>query len=64
MIENSRRGAPAMDGHDLPAFVLAGGQNMIENVCLILPALAMLGSPIQTDLSDIAYFRNQFIEQR
>jgi hypothetical protein len=63
VIENSRRGPPTVDGHNLPAFALARRQNMIENVRLILPALPMLGSPIQTDFSDIAYLRNQFVEQ-
>lgn len=36
---------------------------MVENMCLIQPALAMLRSPIQADFANIANFRNQFVEQ-
>jgi hypothetical protein len=62
MVEDSRCSTSAMDRHDLSTFSFTGGQDVLKDVDLILPALPVLGSSVQTDLADVPDFRDEFIE--
>lgn len=64
MVEDRRRSTSAMDRHDPSTFTFTGGQDVLKDVHLIVPALSVLGSSVQTNLTDVPDFRDEFIEQR